>query len=201
MKNINKILFICLLAFSANSYSVEIIPLIGYRGGGEFVDTANDKKHTIVSSDVLGLILSFPYEQGKDIEIYYSHQSSELKSVTLTTSETTDIPLSIDYLHIGGTAPIAEFDSLKTFMSGGVGFTYISPDLAGSQSDLRASLSIGVGMKWPISKRIALRLETRGFATMYNNNSAILCNGGCTLQVSGSFFVQAEVLAGLAIRF
>ena len=201
MKNINKILFICLLAFSANSYSVEIIPLIGYRGGGEFVDTENDKKHTIVSSDVLGLILSFPYEQGKDIEIYYSHQSSELKSVTLTTSETTDIPLSIDYLHIGGTAPIAEFDSLKTFMSGGVGFTYISPDLAGSQSDLRASLSIGVGMKWPISKRIALRLETRGFATMYNNNSAILCNGGCTLQVSGSFFLQAEVLAGLAIRF
>jgi len=56
-------------------------------------------------------------------------------------------------------------------------------------------------MKWPISKRIALRLETRGFATMYNNNSAILCNGGCTLQVSGSFFLQAEVLAGLAIRF
>ena len=201
MKNINKILFICLLAFSANSYSVEIIPFIGYRGGGEFIDTANNTQHTIVSSDVLGLILSFPYEQGKDIEIYYSHQSSELKSVTLTTSETTDIPLSIDYLHIGGTAPIAEFDSLKTFMSGGVGFTYISPDLAGSQSDLRASLSIGVGMKWPISERIALRLETRGFATMYNNNSAILCNGGCTLQVSGSFFVQAEVLAGLAIKF
>jgi len=56
-------------------------------------------------------------------------------------------------------------------------------------------------MKWPISERIALRLETRGFATMYNNNSAILCNGGCTLQVSGSFFVQAEVLAGLAIKF
>jgi len=204
MKNIKNLLLVCLLTFSGSSYSVEITPLLGFRGGGEFIDTVNNKQHTIVSSDVYGLIVGFPYERGKSIEIYYSHQSSELKSVTLAVpapTATADIPLSIDYLHIGGTAPINEYKTLKTFVSGGIGFTYLSPDLAGAQSDLRASLSLGVGMKWPFTERIALRLETRGLATMYNNNSAIFCNGGCTLQVNGSFFTQIELLAGLAIRF
>ncbi|GMR00949.1 MAG: hypothetical protein BMS9Abin19_0293 [Gammaproteobacteria bacterium] len=204
MKIIDTAVFTSLLFFSANSYSVEIIPLLGFRGGGEFVDTATDKKHTLESSDVYGLILSFPYERGKTIEVYYSHQSTQLNSITLSAPapvNPANIPLTIDYLHFGGTTPITDEKNLKTFMSGGIGFTYLSPDLAGTQSDLRASFSIGVGLKWPITDRIAIRLETRGLATLYDNNSAILCNGGCTIAVNGNFFLQGEVFAGLGFTF
>ncbi len=205
MKTLKVILSASLLLFSANSYSVEITPLYGYRGGGEFVDTDTQKKHTVVSSNVYGLIIGFPYERGKDIEVYYSHQSSEIRSVNITqpapTTSNADIPLTIDYLHIGGTAPITEQDNFKTFVSGGLGFTYLSPDFAGLQSDLRASFSIGVGVKWPMTKNIALRLETRGFGTLFNSNSALFCNGGCSLTVNGSLFLQGEVFAGLAIKF
>lgn len=204
MKIINTAIFTSLLFFSTSSYSVEIIPLLGFRGGGEFVDTATDKKHTLESSEVYGLILSFPYERGKTFEIYYSHQSTQLNSITLTAPapvNTANIPLTIDYLHFGGTAPISDEKNLKTFVSGGIGFTYLSPDLAGTQSDLRASLSIGVGLKWPITEKIALRLETRGLATLYDNNSVVLCNGGCTISVNGNFFLQGEVFAGLGFTF
>ena len=148
--------------------------------------------------------MSFPYEYGKTIEVYYSHQASDLNSISVSTptpNGTADIPLTIDYLHIGGTAPISEQKELQTFVSGGLGFTYLSPDFSGAQSDLRASLSIGVGLKWPITERIALRLETRGLATMFNNNSAIFCSGGCTIAVNGNFFLQGEVFAGLAFKF
>jgi len=72
---------------------------------------------------------------------------------------------------------------------------------ANTQSDLRASFSIGVGLLWPLSKTIALRLETRGLATLFNSNSALFCHGGCSLSINGSLFFQAEVFAGLAIRF
>jgi len=204
MKTLNKILFITLLLFSINSHSVEITPLFGYRGGGDFIDTATQKKHTVVSSDMYGLIIGFPYERGKDIEIYYSHQSSNLNSVSITLPAPTgevDIPLTIDYLHIGGTAPISEAENFKTFVSGGLGFTYLTPDFTGLQSDLRASFSIGVGIKWPMSKNIALRLETRGLGTLFNSNSALFCSGGCSLTVNGTLFFQAEVFAGLAIKF
>ncbi len=205
MKILIKISLITLLFISGNSYAVEITPLLGYRGGGEFIDTETGQKHTINSSEAYGLIIGFPYQRGEQIEIYYSHQSSDLNSVNIdipaVTTGNTDIPLSIDYLHIGGTTPIYDEENLKTFLSGGLGFTYLSPDLRGLQSDLRASFSIGIGLKWPVTKNMALRLETRGLATLFNSNAALFCNGGCSLTVNGSLFFQAEVFAGLAVRF
>lgn len=204
MKIFHTVVFSSLLFFSASSYSVEIIPLLGFRAGGEFIDVQNDKKHILESSEAYGLILSFPYEHGKTIEVYYSHQSTQLNSLTLTTpapTNTVNIPITIDYLHFGGTAPISDEKNLQTFVSGGLGFTYLSPDFPDAQSDLRASLSIGFGLKWPMTERIALRLETRGLATLYNNNSAIFCNGGCTIKVNGNFFLQGEVFAGLGFSF
>ncbi len=204
IQNTLKLFFIGSLFISSNSSAVEVTPLLGYRNGGEFVDTDTNQKHTIESSDMYGLILSWPYGRGQDLEVYYSHQSSRLKSVDVTIptiAGTTDIPLTVDYLHIGGTAPITDEGPVKTFVTGGLGFAYLSPDLSGLQSDLRASFSIGIGLKWPISERIALRLETRGLATLFNSNSALFCNGGCSLSVNGSLFWQTEVFAGLAIKF
>ena len=203
-----KLLLASSFLISTNLFAVEVTPLLGYRGGGEFVDTFSGKKHTVDSSEAYGLILGWPYEKGKTIEVYYSHQSSDLNSVEITPDSTlpaltnsVDIPLTIDYLHIGGTAPISDEGDIETFVSGGLGFAYLSPDFTGLQSDLRASFSIGIGLKWPISERIALRLETRGLATLFNSNSALFCNGGCSLSVNGSLFWQGEVFAGLAIKF
>ncbi|MDT8283516.1 MAG: hypothetical protein RQ982_12020 [Gammaproteobacteria bacterium] len=211
MKNICTLTIFFLLFISSISYSVELTPFYGFRNGGDFDDNANDDTDattkntaTIDNSAIYGLLLSFPYERGKTIEVYYSHQSTDLSSVDVTTPVAItleSIPLTIDYLHIGGTAPITEEKNLLTFVSGGMGFTYMNPDFPDAQSELRPSFSLGVGLKWPITQSIALRLETRGLATLFNNNSALFCNGGCNLQVSGSGFVQIEVFAGIALKF
>ena len=193
------------LFFSANVSAIEITPIVGHRNGGEFVDTDTDRKHTIESSEAYGLIIGWPLDKQHDMEIYYSHQSSKLRSVNVDiptiTSTTTDIPLTVDYLHIGGTAPITNTGPVLTFVTGGLGFAYLSPDISGLQSDLRASFSIGLGMKYLFTKNIALRLETRGLATLFNSNSALFCNGGCSLSVNGSLFWQAEVFAGIGFKF
>ena len=205
MKILSRNLLFTLLLISTNIYSVEIIPILGYRGGGDFIDEATDTTHTLESSDMYGLILSWPYERGKNIEVYYSHQSTKLNSITVNTptptGSTVDIPLTLDYLHVGGTAPILDDEKLKTFVTGGLGFTYASPDYPDTQSDLRASFSIGIGLKWPMTERISLRLETRGLATLYDNNSAIFCSGGCSVSVNGNLFLQGEVFAGIGFKF
>ncbi len=202
MRILNKIFFASLLFFSANSHSVEVTPLLGFRGGGEFIDTTNNKKHMLASSDIYGFLVSLPYEYGKTLELYYSHQSTDLRSINTTApANNIDIPLRLDYLHFGGTTPISDINNIKTFISGGLGFTYLSPDFSNAQTDIRTSVSIGIGLKWPVTKKIALRLETRGLATLFNNNSAILCSGGCTVQVNGNFFFQGEVFAGLTFKF
>lgn len=203
MKTLIRTAIIFLFFFSSNSYSAEITPLLGYRGGGEFIDEITNEKHTIVSSEIFGLIVSWPDERGKNFELYYSHQSSDLNSISVDTSPTgtADIPLTIDYLHFGGTVPISSEKDLHTFVSGGLGFTYLSPDFSGAQSDLRASFSIGIGLKYPITERIVFRLETRALATLFNNNSAIFCSGGCAIKINGNLFMQGEVFAGLGFRF
>jgi len=199
------LLLIATSVIPTHSNAVELTPLFGYRGGGDFIDTTTDTTHTVRSSDIYGLIVGFPYDYKRDFEIYYSHQSSELSSITITepTTTTETIPLSIDYLHFGGTAPVSENknNGMTTFVTGGLGFTYLSPDFSGLQSDLRASFSIGFGMKWPLAENIALRLETRGFATLFDNNSTIFCSGGCAISISGNLFMQGEVFAGIGFKF
>ncbi len=194
-----------LLFTPGNSNAIELIPLFGLRGGGEVVDQGSNKSHNIISSNTYGLILSKPYEFGKTLEVYYSHQSSDIREIdvntTLLASNDSTIPLTIDYLHFGGTAPISDEDDFKTFVSGGLGFTYMSPDFTGLDSELRASLSLGIGLKWPFTENLALRLESRFLATLFNNNSSIFCSGGCTLTVNGNFITQGEVFAGLAYKF
>lgn len=204
MKLFNSTLLLTLFLFSSSALSVEIIPLLGLRGGGEFVDDNTNRKHTLESSETYGVILSFRDEGKKRYEIYYSHQSTELDSLTTTLVSTLNnntIPLTIDYLHFGGTVPFSDEEHLKTFVSGGLGLTYLSPDFADTQSDLRASFSIGFGLKWPMTDKVSLRLETRGFATLFSNNSAVFCNGGCKLHVNGNFLLQGEVFAGLGFEF
>lgn len=204
MKNFSKtFLLSCTLLLTSHASALEITPILGYRGGGEFISIVDDTKHTTQSSEMYGLIISGePYDRGKTLEAYYSHQSSEIRSVNLNNgSPKTTIPLSIDYLHFGGTAPISDEDKLKTFVSGGLGFTYMSPDAPDLQSELRASLSLGIGLKMPVTERISFRLESRLLATLFNSNSSIFCSGGCTIKVNGSAFYQGEVFAGMAFKF
>jgi hypothetical protein len=50
MKAITKTVFTGLLFFSSSSYPVEIIPLLGYRGGGDYVDNTTDQTQTLESA-------------------------------------------------------------------------------------------------------------------------------------------------------
>jgi len=207
MKLIYKLTLLSLALTCTNSYSVEITPLYAYRDGGDFTDESDTNNKTTISIDntaAYGVLIAVPYERGKTLELYYSHQSTHLDSIDISNGATTaktNIPITIDYLHIGGTAPISEDKDLPTFVSGGLGFTYMNPDFPDTQAELRPSMSIGIGLKYPVIENVAIRLETRGFATLFNNNSTLFCNGGCDLQVSGNGFFQFEVFTGLAIQF
>lgn len=195
-----------LLLLASNAlHALEVTPLLGYRGGGEVVEQNTGVKHSAVSTPSYGFIIgSEPYDQGKRLELYYSHQSTDIRSINVSTNAANndvDLPLTINYLHFGGTAPITDLDELRTFVSGGIGFTYLSPDINGLDSELRASISLGAGLHYPVTERIGLRLEARWLGTLFNNNSSIFCSGGCALTINGNFFSQYEALAGVSFSF
>ena len=196
---------LAILSFSQPACALELTPILGYRTGGDVINTTTDTRHSANDSSMLGIIVgSDRFEGGKRYELYYSHQSTDFSSVDIGTASPTDtdLPLSISYLHVGGTAPISEDDYLKTFVSGGMGISYLSPDLAGLESEMRASLSLGIGLRWPVSERVSLRMETRLLATLFNNNASLFCsNGACDFSVSGNYFTQYEAFAGVSIGF
>ncbi len=199
-----RVLLISMLFICRNVYSFEITPVYGFSGGGSFIDKATDKKHVVANSNTMGLIIGVPYETDTQLELYYGRQESDIDSVDVTIKTSTnnvDIPLSIDFIHLGGTTPLADYELVEAFLSGGLGFSYLSPDIIGLQPDLRASFNIGVGVKWPFAEQIGLRLEVRTVGILFDNSTVLFCDDNCSLSVRGNLFLQVEALAGLTIRF
>ena len=76
----------------------------------------------------------------------------------------------------------------------------------GAHDETRFSGSLAFGVAVPLGARAAFRFEARGYLTVVDSDSAIFCRsdngtGFCRVIASGSTVVQAEALAGIAIRF
>ncbi len=204
MNTLTRLIFAVTLLYSIHGYSLEITPVVGFIGGGAFVNNDTDQRHSLEKSNSSGFIIGISDETDKQLEMYYGQQTSHIHSVDITvasSSSRVDIPLTIDFVHLGGTTPITHYKIMNTYLSGGVGFSYLSPDFTGLESDLRASINLGLGMKWPFSKHIGLRLEMRGLGILFDSRSVLFCDDRCSLTVKGKLFLQAEVIAGMAIKF
>ena len=128
-------------------------------------------------------------------DFLFSRQSTELQTTTGANES-----LRIDYYQIGGTVFYPQ-DKLLPFVTGGLGATHISPANDAFSSTTKFSLSVGGGLKFPLSQNIGLRLEARGYGTVVSSGGTILCSGGCVAKFSGSLFMQFEASAGLSIAF
>ncbi len=87
-----------------------------------------------------------------------------------------------------------------------MGLTRISPQTGSGSEDTRFSLSLGTGVKLPITQRFDVRLEARGFVTFINSDSAFFCASGssggvCAIQAKTDAFFQYELLAGATFKF
>lgn len=179
----------------ANAGDFEITPIIGYTAGGSFEDTTNEDDLDLDEGESAGLILSWKDKSrdGAFYELFYMHQDSSFDG------DTHEIDLDIDYLHIGGTYGV-EDGRIQPFVSGGLGVTHM--DFQSGSSEFRFSLSLGAGLKVPITDHIKFRVEGRGFGTVFSSSSEINCSKGqCTVKAKGDMFYQFSVLAGVSICF
>jgi opacity protein-like surface antigen len=182
---------------------VEITPFTGFRFGGGFEDNATGADLTVGEGKSLGLILDVRAAHETQYELFYGVQKTELKGRGLFAGEPL-FDLDIHYLHIGGTY-LFPGETVRPFLSGGLGLTFLVPDGPGLDSKTRFSLSLGGGAKIPFSKGVGLRLEGRGFLTVLPDGTEIFCvsSGGaiCDVRVQGDVFVQFEMLAGITFGF
>jgi opacity protein-like surface antigen len=183
---------------TALAQNYEITPLLGWRTSSSLEDVDTGETIDIKETSSFGIILSMKQKRDTNYDFLFSRQDTELQSSASAGAPTA---VRFDYYHLGGTV-YYDHDSLQPFISGGLGATHVSPANKNFSSETKFSLSIGGGLKFPLSQNIGLRLEARGYGTVVDGEGGILCaNGACIAKFTGSLFMQFEAIAGLSFAF
>ena len=90
------------------------------------------------------------------------------------------------------------------FLSFTLGATQFSAD--GFDSETKFSMSLGTGLRLPITDNFGATLGLRGYLTFVDSDTDYFCssdggNGTCLVRSSGSTFFQGEATLGLTLRF
>jgi hypothetical protein len=170
--------------------------------GSYLASTGLDNATTQMEADVKSsgafmLVLGTDLDASRELQLQFGQQST-----TLSPGGGADpFDLTVRYLHVGGTAFIDRPIGRGPYAVGGIGATFFSPGASGYGSETRPSLNLGFGYYWPLSERVALRAEARGFFTLVNSSGGFLCSGGCVAVIKGDLFTQYGAMLGLTARF
>lgn len=178
-----------------------ITPFAGYRVGGRLTLADTNTRLDALNHMSYGVALDVATDTQTQYELFYSRQATSLSAPSPTPSNTV-----IEYLHIGGTVNIGESPRFQPYFIGTLGATRFSADSPAGNARIYFSGSLGGGLRVPLNTHLALRLEARGFATLFSSHTAVFCRsdqagGVCLIHGSGSTFLQGDALAGLSYTF
>lgn len=180
-------------------WGLEITPYAGFTIGGNFTDNTTGTDLDVKEGGSFGLILGLPDTPETQYELFYGFQRTKVTGGGTFGGETL-FDLDIHYLHLGGTY-LFSADKVRPFISGGLGATHFVPHGSGLDQKTYFSLSLGGGVKIPISGHVGLRFEGRGFMTILPDTTEIFCvsSGGaaCNVKVQGDVLGQILLMAGI----
>jgi opacity protein-like surface antigen len=184
----------------AQNPGVELTPMAGYRGGGEFRDPDTDETLELDEGGSYGLILNIDHDANTQWEFMFSHQPTELETGPAFVSEPR-FDLDVTYFSAGGIY-VWRDPKVEPFIGAGIGVTHMEPDDSRFDSETRVLVQLVGGYKIHLTDQIGLRIEARGYGTLLDSDAAVFCgNGACIARVESDGFGQAEVNAGLSLRF
>ena len=183
-------------AAPARAEPPELTAFAGVRTGYEFEDGATGADRPADESLTLGLMLGFPLDNDRTLEVVWTHQQVDVPPPDVGGAE---VGLRFDTLTVGGTYEWGQH-AVRPFVSATAGLALLSPDDSDYDMDLLFAGTLGAGVKVPVSKRAGLRFEGRGIALFSLDGSAGVCGpGGCALAFAGSGIGQFELLAGVSV--
>jgi hypothetical protein len=179
---------------------VDVIPLVGL-GGGENLEADMPGVPPAISDPSATLGLAFDVFVRPDAWFtgFISHQRLRFTADASSLSEASAFDFGIDYLQFGGGYGAAE-GRVRPFVTASVGLTRYGASSGGEGSTLGASGSLGGGIKVPVGKRLSLRFEVRGYATLTDAAVSVACGPGCSVRFGASGWYQLAGSFGLAVR-
>jgi len=182
---------ILLAAGSARAGDVEVAPFFGLQYGGSLVAPAGHK----VAIDVgpqYGATLDVAITQRWSIELLYARQETEGAS-------TLRIGLAVER-YMAGVGEEKQLGRGRFLGVALLGLTRVVPD--GLGADERFTVALGLGLGWPLTPRLGLRVDARGYYAFVSSGGGTACvNGSCLLVFGSSGVWQGDITAGLSWTF
>jgi len=185
----------------ARAENFEVTPILGYTFGGDFEDSLSSQSLHLGEGESYGLILGMKdrTKAGGMYELLYQRQSTRIRSQGTRFSGDDILDVAIDYFHLGGTYGV-KGEAINPYAAAGVGLTHMVPERGDAET--RFSFSIGGGVKVPLSERVGLRFEGRGFATVFDGRGTIFCaDNACEIRVAGDLMWQFTAFSGIVFSF
>ncbi len=195
------------LTAGAEMPSFEITPFVGARAGGSFdvedAVTGNSSSVDLGSGTSFGVDLGLYQNENGFYELLYSTQESSLDSGDLALG---DIDVRVDYLQFGGTAFFDQGQRWLPYLSLTLGAARFEPQQGGYDSETKFAMSLGGGLRFPISQNVAATVGLRAYVTVLSSDTELFClsnseNAGCLVKSSGDTLWQGEAQLGLTMRF
>jgi hypothetical protein len=184
----------------------ELTIFTGYRWGGTiYADTTNlfTNDVAVKSASNYGVNFAFPINQsGMKVELLVDRQDTNFtrERAGLFTSNPNLGRFHVTYYQAGIVVPFAESRAVTPYAAVSFGLANLDPELSGASTSNRFAASAGVGLKVPVNRNLALKVEARGYFTSMDDHD-FRC-GSC---YNGSYFdrdlYQGETSVGVAFRF
>jgi opacity protein-like surface antigen len=177
----------------------ELSPFYGYGFGGEVQSGHTGRTYGFDDGEAYGLFLDMAVQPDSPYkyELLWSHRDSSVNLQGLAGLGRVD--LTLDQIQIGGSYEMGG-KHFRQYVSLLAGATYCSPE--GFASDTHFSLGLGGGVKYFLTRNLALRADVRGFCTVVDGSGGFISSGGSTVVVySGTAIWQGQITVGMSLAF
>lgn len=197
------LLMIALCSGAAQARDNAITLYGGYRDGGGFADADSGRSLDLDGSGTGAIAIDTALDASRQLQWYLSQQKTTLSVAQPTApgAPVSALPMTVTYLHVGGTYFFEGPIGRGPYVVGGLGATLFRPGLSGYSDELRGSLNLGVGYQLPLGEHVALRLEARGYFTAINSSGGLFCSGGCVVHIKADGVTQGELQFGLSFLY
>lgn len=147
-----RVIIMLLMAFPAIAFARDYAVTVygGYRDGGGFTDAVTNERLELDASSAASLALDLPFDRSRQYQVFLSHQRTDLQLKGASSAGGPALAMNISYLHFGGTNFFNGEIGKGPYVVGGVGATYFEP--TGYDSELRASMNLGIGYQLPLAQ-------------------------------------------------
>lgn len=179
--------------------TVEVVPLGGYRFGGDFFERTTGRPVDLDGAPAIGAAVNIALGDGLWFEALFTRQEARVSVDGDGLAAATTWRIHVDHWQAGGCQELGT-GRVRPFLTGLLGLTRYA---GGAESEIRFTIGAGSGIKLSLGRGLGIRFDSRVFTTVVDGQGeAVACSPGlCLIALDVDAVWQLEFSGGLIVRF